>query len=63
MSDFTKCADEACPMKEKCYRYTAKASERQSYFATPMWDKEKEDCDYYWHTPQTTLKKRRAKCS
>lgn len=31
MSDITKCLNEDCPIKEKCYRWTAIASEWQSY--------------------------------
>jgi len=38
MVDITKCSDEECPMKETCYRYTAKANEyRQSYFIHKEW--------------------------
>ena len=32
MPDITMCTNEECPMKHKCYRYTAKPSEySQSY--------------------------------
>lgn len=35
--DITKCKGNKCPIKYKCYRYTAKTSEYQSYFAeTPF---------------------------
>ena len=46
MADITMCKDKECPMKEKCYRFTARVNEfRQSYFAeSPReWDK----CDYF----------------
>ena len=51
MADITKCSDEECPMKETCYRYTAKANEyRQSYFTNSPKVKKLTgyDCDYYW---------------
>lgn len=33
MPDITKCQDETCPQRSGCYRWTAPASEGQSYFA------------------------------
>jgi hypothetical protein len=33
MADITMCSGERCPLKQICYRHTAKPSERQSYFA------------------------------
>lgn len=32
MADITMCFGMGCPLKEQCYRYTAKADEYQSYF-------------------------------
>jgi hypothetical protein len=33
MADITMCKGNYCPLKESCYRYTAKPNEyRQSYF-------------------------------
>ena len=33
MADITKCNDQLCPSRKKCYRFTAPANEyRQSYF-------------------------------
>ena len=32
MSDITKCSGEGCPIKEKCYRFTAKSDVYQSIF-------------------------------
>jgi hypothetical protein len=47
MPDITMCSGKDCPLKETCYRYTAKPSEyRQSYFLSPP-NKGKK-CDYYW---------------
>ena len=31
MADITKCNSETCRLKQKCYRYTAPASEGQKY--------------------------------
>lgn len=46
MTDITKCHGVGCPIKEKCYRYTAKADEYQSYFVnSPIKDGK---CDMYW---------------
>ena len=45
--DGTKCGGEGCPLKETCYRFTAKPTEfRQSYFTEPPVKKGK--CEYYW---------------
>ena len=45
--DITMCLGTGCPYKEKCYRYTAKASEyQQSFFSVPPIKDGK--CSYYW---------------
>ena len=48
MADITKCKGLGCPVKEDCYRYTAKADKYQSYFTDSPYDKENKKCDYYW---------------
>jgi hypothetical protein len=52
MPDITKCEGINCPIKEKCYRFTSKASEfRQSYFSDHNVGKIKDNvfiCDYFW---------------
>lgn len=46
MPDITLCPGTDCPHKEKCYRYTAKPSEYQSYFmVAPVKDGK---CEMYW---------------
>jgi hypothetical protein len=46
MADITKCKGQGCPVKEKCYRYTAKESMYQSYFSElPIKDNK---CDMFW---------------
>jgi hypothetical protein len=49
MADITKCKGTNCPMKQNCYRYTAKEDEfYQAYFTeVPI---KKDECDMYWHT-------------
>lgn len=52
MADITMCSGLGCPLKEKCYRYTAEASPyRQSMFISPPVTKkenEKPSCEYFW---------------
>ena len=48
MADITMCSWEWCPMKEKCYRYTAHKEEYQTMFIEPPtkdWE-----CEYLWNT-------------
>ena len=40
------CSGEKCPLKQICYRYTAKPSDRQSYFMEPP--VLEGTCDYFW---------------
>jgi hypothetical protein len=47
MSDITMCKGTDCPIKEKCYRFTAKADDLyQSYFTEPPIKDGK--CEMYW---------------
>ena len=47
MADITKCTGENCPLKDRCYRFTAKADEyRQAYFGAPPIKEGK--CEYFW---------------
>ena len=44
--DITMCTGEKCPLKQICYRHTAKPSRFQSYFAkAPVNDGK---CKYFW---------------
>jgi hypothetical protein len=44
--DITMCPGTNCPQKEKCYRFTARPSDYQSYFMkAPIKDGK---CEYYW---------------
>ena len=54
MSDITKCKGTDCPVKEHCYRYTAKANEfRQSYFVEPPIKDGK--CEMFWGENQEQI--------
>ena len=46
MTDIIKCNNEDCKLKDKCYRFTAPASNYQSYFSENP-DKDGE-CDRFW---------------
>jgi hypothetical protein len=50
-ADITMCSGQDCPIKEKCYRFTApKSTILQSYFAEPPGKTEdsKFVCEMYW---------------
>lgn len=47
MPDISMCSGKDCPMKQNCYRFTAKASDYQSFFMNPP-IKEDGTCDYFW---------------
>lgn len=48
MPDISMCKGDGCPIKQDCYRFTARPSEfYQSYFAVVPYDK-KTGCDHYW---------------
>ena len=42
MPDIAMCENKKCPKKDKCYRFTAEPSERQSYAKF-----EEKDCKYF----------------
>lgn len=46
MPDITMCDDKECPMREGCYRFTAKPSMRQAYFVKSP--REGNECKYKW---------------
>lgn len=55
MPDIAKCWGGDCPVKENCFRYTAKPSDRQSYFVNPPYENGK--CVYYWGDAHENLMK------
>lgn len=49
MPDITMCNGGDCPLKESCYRCLATPSEfRQSYFMHPPYNKQEDNCQYFW---------------
>jgi len=46
MADISMCSGFECPLRDTCYRYTAKPSERQSWFIKPPYKDGK--CKEYW---------------
>lgn len=49
MPDISKCEGTNCPLKETCYRFTAKSSEyRQAYFMEVPYNHEESKCNHYW---------------
>jgi hypothetical protein len=58
MADITMCPGTDCPVRETCYRFTAKPSEhRQSYFFQPPGGQEdgKFTCEMYWGATQDNV--------
>lgn len=48
MADITKCEGTECPLKEKCYRFTAPTSDfRQSYYDFVPYHHKRNECDFY----------------
>jgi hypothetical protein len=46
--DISKCSGYSCPIRNKCYRFTALASEHQSYINPPgKWVGRKFECDFF----------------
>jgi len=48
MADISMCSGKDCPLKDKCYRYTAPQSEYQSWFTNPPIKEEDKTCEYFW---------------
>lgn len=46
--DISKCVGTLCPLKEACFRYTAKAGFMQSYLLGIPYDFKTEQCEFYW---------------
>jgi len=49
MPDISMCSGQDCPLKETCYRFTAKPNElRQSYFSNPPYNLKTKSCNHYY---------------
>jgi hypothetical protein len=54
MTDICKCKGTDCPLKENCYRFTAKSNDlHQSYFVNPPIKDGK--CDMFWGETQKEI--------
>ena len=50
MPDITMCRGDKCPLKNKCYRYTATPSEYwQSWFLEVPYNHKMEECEEFWN--------------
>jgi hypothetical protein len=53
MADITMCEGTNCPVKEMCYRFTAKPDElMQSYYSKIPYDFEEGECSEYLENEQ-----------
>ena len=61
MADITKCTGAGCPLKENCYRYTAKETPHwQSYFTTVPYNENGDGkCSEQWLNRSVVIKKPR----
>lgn len=58
MADITKCSNDLCPIKETCYRHTAKDSDWQSYtLYQPVVSTLGTTCLYYYPTTKAMITK------
>ena len=49
MADISMCMGGDCPLKQRCYRFTAESDgSEQTYFVTVPWDPTAENCRFYW---------------
>ena len=48
MPDISMCANEDCPIKQSCYRYTAIANASYQSYAEFEYKNDKDKCDYFW---------------
>ena len=56
MVDISMCGGENCELKDKCYRYLAKASKyRQAYIAP---EKRGKDCKHFWEVKSKSQTRR-----
>lgn len=49
MADISKCYGGECPLKEKCYRFTAPENEQwQAFFVFVPFNNELKECDMFY---------------
>lgn len=47
MADIAMCGGEHCPIKQKCYRYTATPNQEWQSWHDYVYDPDKKQCDGY----------------
>lgn len=49
VADIRMCSGQGCPVKDRCYRYTApKSLVWQPFFMEVPYNHENEECDHFW---------------
>jgi hypothetical protein len=52
MADISMCEGQGCPLKEKCYRFTAPKNEHwQAVFVFVPYNEELKECDMFYPIP------------
>lgn len=59
MTDISKCDGEDCPLKDKCYRYTAPSDDLYQSWVEPAY--KDGDCDNLYWTHNAQVKKKEGK--
>ena len=57
MADITMCNGDMCAKKETCYRYTAPASDYQSFFVASPINMLTGECKEYWENKNGNKRK------
>jgi len=50
MADISKCKDEACPSKLKCYRFTAPSNDYWQSYGSFQRKENEDNCNCFWNT-------------
>ena len=48
MPDISLCRNTNCPLRNNCYRFTAKPDEFRQAYGSFTYDYETKSCDHYW---------------
>lgn len=56
--DFTKCANDTCPLRHSCFRFQADSKSEWQYYSRfePRTADEEVECDYYINFKQINVK-------
>jgi Protein of unknown function (DUF2934) len=56
MEDITLCGGGSCPLKNRCYRYTAEVFGRQDFFGSMPFNSMTNQCDYFFDNSEQIKK-------